>query len=388
MAINLFRKPGDPYDPLFGGPIQSGVYSRGYNRNKATAAPVAPTQSAAPAAAVNTSGYTAPSKGATKYGVGFGTGLGGDSATQQLFGKAPDLAGLWAMGFDQSDPGFNSKLKAFHTDKITNDADYKNYVTKEAAKNNWDLNTDQGRTYGADWYYRDLARRMGKSNSFLDSTIGKILNVGAQVAAAFIPGVGPYVSAAIGATTGGITGGFKGAVLGGIGGYGIGKGVQYVAQGGLTSLFSKSAPIIDGTTAASSTVNGVSVSVPSTGAATAGPSLLSKAGSALKGAVSSNSLNTAATVTNAGLGIRDLLVGGAAAGAGVIAAQTLTASSGQPSPVTPAPAAATPSDAEMQREREIRRRRITETSLTWGNTLLAPSVRKPTLLGGATKLAA
>lgn len=187
---------------------------------------------------VDYGGYVSPERGAVKYGVGFGGGLGGDSATQQLFGKAPDLAGLWAMGFDQSDPNFNYKLWEFHNDKMKTDPDYKNYVTKEAAKNNWNLNDAQGITYGADWYYRDLARRMGKSNSFLDSTIGKILSPIAQIGLGFIPGVGPLLSAGLGAGIGASQNGLLGGVLGGLGGYGAGSLGASLATNGIGGTIS------------------------------------------------------------------------------------------------------------------------------------------------------
>lgn len=184
-------------------------------------------------------GYANPAKGAVKYGVGFGTGLGGDAQTQQIFGKAPDLAGLWAMGFDQSDPNNNAKLWAFHQDKMKTDQDYKNYVTKEASKNNWNLNDIQGITYGADWYYRDLARRMGKSNNFLDSTLGKIIATAGQIGLGFVPGVGPALSAGLGAYTGQRNGGgILGGLLGAAGGYGAGKLGANIAANGLSNTIS------------------------------------------------------------------------------------------------------------------------------------------------------
>lgn len=393
MAIQLLRKPGDPALPSFGSPLQSGIYARGYARTSAPA--VAPTPAATPVTpAPVTPSYTPPAQGTVRGSAGFrqiATSQGLKGININEWG-----AGLWAYGVDVNKPGYMADVRSLYNAKLaSNDTDFQTRVAGELAKKGWSASDDTALANTVDWYYRDASRRQAKTNGFFDSTIGKIVGIAAQVGAAFIPGVGPAASAAVGATIGGVTDGFKGALLGGIGGYGIGKGVQFIQGGGLTSLFSKAAPIVDGSAAATSTVNGVTVSS-TQGLSGTTPSLFSRAATAVKGATSNVSLDTAATAVNAGLGVRDLLKGAAVAGGTALAAsQLLPASSGAPAPI-PEPPAAVKTEQELQRERELRRRRITETNLTWGNTLTAPSVSRPSLwatpgaqkLGGAARLAA
>lgn len=220
------------FNPLAIGPLGWGPQLRQF-ASPATAQTQTPAEN--PFQQVDPGNYASPTRGTSRFGVGFGRGLGGDAQTQRLFGKAPDMAGLWAMGFDQTDPNFNRKLWAFHQDKMRTDADYKNYVTKEAAKNGWNLNDIQGMTYGADWYYRDLARRMGQSNNFLDSPLGKILSTVAQVGLGTLPMPGaPLLSAGLGAYTGQRKGGgVLGGLLGAATGYGAGKLGSNIATNGL-----------------------------------------------------------------------------------------------------------------------------------------------------------
>lgn len=400
MAINLFRKPNDPANPLdFLGPVQAGLYARSAARavtpQPTTTPAPAPIATAAPAAPAAPA-YTPPAKGTRRGSALFGSGFGGSNVGG--FNINEWGAGLWGAGIDVNSPTLSKTVRDVYNAKMAgegNDTDFQKRVAGELSKKGYSASNDKQLIDTVDWYYRDLGRRMDKSNSFFDSTIGKIVSVGATIAAAaFAPAVIPGITAAqagaaAGAVLGGVQDGVKGALFGAVGGYGIGKGVQFVQGGGLTSLLSKSAPIVDGSTASVTKAAGAaSVSVPSTGATTAGPSLLSRAGSAIKGAFTSSALDTTASVVNAGLGIRDLVAGGAAAGAGLLAAQTITASSGAPDATPAAPPPSQPKGDELEREKELRRRRLTQTEFTWGMTSLQPTVRRPTLLGGTTKLAA
>ena len=88
-----------------------------------------------------------------------------------------------------------------------------------------------------DYGLREVERQQQNKQGFFDTVIGKVINIGAQVAAAYFGG--PWAAAAVGATTGGVQDGLKGAVIGGVSGYGIGKGVQWVKGGGLTNLVAR-----------------------------------------------------------------------------------------------------------------------------------------------------
>lgn len=82
---------------------------------------------------------------------------------------------------------------------------------------------------------REAARNQQHKEGFLDSFLGKLLVTALEVGASFLPG-GQFVAAGIGAATGAMNGGgVLGAIKGGIAGYGIGKGTQWVANGGLSN---------------------------------------------------------------------------------------------------------------------------------------------------------
>jgi hypothetical protein len=81
---------------------------------------------------------------------------------------------------------------------------------------------------------REVARSQQHKQGFLDSFLGKLLVTAAQVGASFLPG-GQFIAAGIGAAVGSMNGGgVFGAIKGGLSGYGIGKGAQWIANGGLT----------------------------------------------------------------------------------------------------------------------------------------------------------
>ena len=85
-----------------------------------------------------------------------------------------------------------------------------------------------------DWGVREGTRSQMHKENFFDSGLGRILGTVGQVAASFIPVVGPYVSMGIGALHGGLKskgGGWGGALTGAASGYGIGKGTQWLSNG-------------------------------------------------------------------------------------------------------------------------------------------------------------
>jgi hypothetical protein len=188
------------------------------------AAPV-PSASTNPYSLVDAGGYISPTKGAVGAGgYGFNSGLGGDSAAQLAFKKSPSNAGLWAAGYDPSDPNLNYKLHEYMKANSLSKSDLEGFY-----KNN-----PNGTFANAmDWYFHDLGGRMGKSNGFLDSTLGKVLSTAGQIGLGFIPGVGPALAAGLGAITGGLQGGIGGAILGGLGGYGSGSLGASLATNGI-----------------------------------------------------------------------------------------------------------------------------------------------------------
>lgn len=249
-----------------------------------------------------------------------------------------------------------------------------------------DLNNAGVAAEAVDYVFRERQRGNQKENGFLSSTLGKIITTAAQIGASFIPGVGPAVSAGIGAVTGGIQGGLKGAVLGGVSGYGVGTGTQWVAQGGISRTFNTLLGKGASSNLAGVTQNaaGYLEQLPAAGSKGVASTVASGAKSLFKGVGSS--LNTAATVVNAGVGLRELL---APAGAGAaIALGASAASTPNLDTSPPAAPAEVKSDYELQVEKERKRRRMTQTDVTWGNVLNDPRVKRPTLLGGATQLAA
>lgn len=378
MAANrLLRKPTDPDSVELARPFVAGMYGRGYRPPAVAPAPVAappPPTVSAPAVPA----YTPPAAGTVRGSAGFNAGLKGININE--WG-----AGLWAQGVDVNSPNLARTVRAVYDAKLGSgamaDPDFQKRVAGEFAKKGWSASNDKQLIDTVDWYWRDLSRRMAKSNNFFDSTVGKIVGLGVTVAASIVGG--PAGGAAAGAVTGGLKDGPLGALAGAVGGYGIGKGVQWVQGGGISNLFGKltgAAPVTSTAGKAASSVVGGTPIVD--GTVKGGKSLLAGLVPRSAGAA----LETAANVTNIGLGIRDLVkgaavVGGAALAAGAMSTPDLKTST-EP---TPAPAK-TP--VELQREKELKRRRAVSTNLTWGNALTAPMVNKPKLLGAPTKLVA
>lgn len=91
---------------------------------------------------------------------------------------------------------------------------------------------DQTVAAALDWGIRDNTRGQVHKESFLDSVLGKLLVGAGQIGLSFVPGVGPALSAGLGGITGAMNGGGPlGALTGAVGGYGLGKGAQWLSNG-------------------------------------------------------------------------------------------------------------------------------------------------------------
>lgn len=186
-----------------------------------------------PYSLVDAGGWLSPLKdSAGPGGYGFNSGLGGNSEEQLAFKTSPSNAGLWAAGYDPSDPNLNYKLQEYmNANKLSKsdlDGFYKNNPNGTFAN-------------AMDWYFHDLGGRMGKSNNFLDTGIGSVIGTIGQFALGAVPVVGPALSAGLGAYLGQRNGGVLGGLLGAAGGYGAGKFGAGVATNGLTSTIGSAA---------------------------------------------------------------------------------------------------------------------------------------------------
>jgi hypothetical protein len=184
--------------------------------------------------------YVAPKRHET-IGPG-GVKFGGEPGAKALgatndnpIPKGVEGAGLWAIGIDPRDPRalyrawdyatarmgpkdpFNDFAKYLYADKNGNYQKVLNpKIAGELLKR-------------VDWHVRDTARKIDKSNAFMDTTIGKL--VGAALTS-WAGGINPWLGAVVGATVGSQTGGgsWLGALSGGI-------------SGGLGGVFSKFSPL-------------------------------------------------------------------------------------------------------------------------------------------------
>lgn len=191
--------------------------------------------------ATQANNYQLPQVGASRYTTTFNslgtTGLGKNNSNPLDINTWG--AGLWAAGIDPNDPNLGYRLWEFNKAKMSsNDTDYQKRVQEQVAKHGWDLNTKEGLSSAVDWYYRDLSRRMDKSNNFFDSTIGKIISMTAPLALGGVGAAlglsGSLVGAGTGAVIGGVQGGPLGAVLGGVGGYGAGSLAGSLVNNGIS----------------------------------------------------------------------------------------------------------------------------------------------------------
>ena len=147
-------------------------------------------------------------------GAKFGQGAGGPNR----FDFTARGAGLWSIGIDPNAPDAEAQAQRWFSSQP---AAVQAEVRKGLASNNNSL------AQAADWRSRDVARKIQKSNSFLDTTLGKVLGTAATIGAGFLPG-GQFLAPAVGAGIGGAKGGLKGAVLGGLGGYAAGQGAGFL----------------------------------------------------------------------------------------------------------------------------------------------------------------
>ena len=169
-------------------------------------------------------------------GAKFGAGAGGPNR----FDFTQYGGGLWSIGIDPNSPTVKQDVQRWYDSQPA-------AVKAEVQKG---MGNQPGRgsidplVYAADWRSRDVARKIQKSNKFLDTTLGKVLGTAATIGAGFLPG-GQLLAPAVGAGLGGAKGGLKGAVLGGLGGYAAGQGAGFLKgaagkAGGLTAF--KAAP--------------------------------------------------------------------------------------------------------------------------------------------------
>jgi hypothetical protein len=169
-------------------------------------------------------------------GAKFGAGAGGPNR----FDFTQYGGGLWSIGIDPNSPTVKQDVQRWYDSQPA-------AVKAEVQKG---MGNQPGRgsidplVYAADWRGRDVARKIQKSNKFLDTTLGKVLGTVATIGAGFLPG-GQVLAPMVGAGIGGAQGGLKGAVLGGLSGYGAGQGAQFLkgaaAKAGGAAAF-KAAP--------------------------------------------------------------------------------------------------------------------------------------------------
>jgi hypothetical protein len=118
--------------------------------------------------------------------------------------------GLWSIGIDPNSPTAKADAQRWYDSQPAN-------VRAEVQKG---MGNQPGRgsidpmVYAVDWRARDVARKIKKTNGFMDSTLGKILGTALPIAAGFIPGIGTAAQIGLGAALGGAQGGVKGALLG------------------------------------------------------------------------------------------------------------------------------------------------------------------------------
>jgi hypothetical protein len=150
-------------------------------------------------------------------GAQFGMGAGGP----YRFDYTQKGSGLWASGIDPNSPDVQrlaeisiANLPPKERAKVPKVAGPRSTQPIDAAS-------------ALDAYHRDVARQIQKTNSFFDSTLGKVLGTVATIGAGFLPG-GQFLAPVVGAGIGGAKGGLKGAVLGGLGGYAAGQGAGFL----------------------------------------------------------------------------------------------------------------------------------------------------------------
>jgi len=156
--------------------------------------PLNPPPSATSTTVAGTRGAVGPG------GARFGMGAGGPNR----FDHTQYGGGLWSIGIDPSASDVDARVQQWFDSQPAN-------VQAEVRKG---LAGGKSLTWAADWRARDVARKIKKTNGFMDSTLGKIIGTVAPIAVGFIPGIGTAAQIGLGAALGGARGGVKGALLG------------------------------------------------------------------------------------------------------------------------------------------------------------------------------
>lgn len=172
--------------------------------------------------------YTRPAAGAVgPGGAKFGAGAGGSNR----YNHTQWGGGLWSVGIDPNSPTLLGDLQAWYNAQPSNArAEVEKYWGKNKRTGN--LQTDLANSI--DWRQRDIARKVKIDNSFLNSTLGKILTTGATIVAGAI---NPALGAVVGGGVGAASGNPLNAIMGAIGGYGAGGVVDmFKGAGGFSTL--------------------------------------------------------------------------------------------------------------------------------------------------------
>jgi len=154
---------------------------------------------------LNSSPSAAPAVAGARGAVGpGGARLGMGAGGPNRFDHTQYGGGLWSIGIDPSASDVDARVQQWFDSQPAN-------VQAEVRKG---LAGGKSLTWAADWRARDVARKIKKTNGFMDSTLGKILGTVAPIAVGFIPGIGTAAQIGLGAALGGARGGVKGALLG------------------------------------------------------------------------------------------------------------------------------------------------------------------------------
>lgn len=149
--------------------------------------------------------YTNPYAGQPNVQSGnFGAGGGGANR----YDYTQPGSGLYSIGIDRSSPtAINDAIRWYQAQDPATRAE----IGALAGRN---VNDPVGLLNAIDARQRDVARKITKTNGFMDSTFGQLLGIGLPMAAGGL--FGPLAAMGASAGVGGIKGGPMGAVLGGL----------------------------------------------------------------------------------------------------------------------------------------------------------------------------
>lgn len=134
-------------------------------------------------------------------------GMGGGGPNRYDYTQAG--SGLWSIGIDRSSPtAINDSLRWYQSQNPSVRAEI-------GAMGGLNVNDPVGLLNTIDQRQRDVARKITKTNGFMDSTLGQLLGIGLPMAAGGL--LGPLGAIGASAAVGGATGGLKGAALGALG---------------------------------------------------------------------------------------------------------------------------------------------------------------------------